>query len=161
MPLKLVDILDIPIRTDGLTRCTNKEKNMNKKGFTLTEILIVLVVAGILLALILPNTLKAIERGNVTALRNDLNTVKVALLMCFTQERNWDSCSTFDNLTGDGRNFLDPEFVANNGLKTPFGVTYQIQADPNGIGGNIACYSGGEDLPAAVTDDVSLIVCGG
>ena len=40
---------------------------MNKRGFTLTEILIVLVVAGILLALILPNTLKAIERANVTA----------------------------------------------------------------------------------------------
>lgn len=68
----------------------------NKKGFTLTEILIVMVVAGILLALILPNTLRAIERGNVTALRNDINSIDTALFMCFSEERNWASC---DSLT--------------------------------------------------------------
>lgn len=118
---------------------------MNKKGFTLTEILIVLVVAGILLALILPNTLKAIERANVTAQESNLNTVQVALFMCFTEERNWGNCDSFQELI-DG-NYLEeiPEH--------PFNGEYTIEADPNGTAGYIACSQGEENFPTDVAPD--------
>lgn len=118
-------------------------KKLNKKGFTLTEILIVLVVAGILLALILPNVIKAIERGNVTAHESNLNTIQVALFMCFTEKRDWDQCSNFTQLT-EGF-FLEAE------PDHPFGGTYSIVDDPNVISGKVACSSAveiqGEELP--------------
>lgn len=132
---------------------------MNKKGFTLTEILIVLVVAGILLALILPNTLKAIERSEVTALRSDLNTVDVALFTCFTEERTWTQCGTLAQLTASGNDYLDLQFVTNNSVNTPFGVTYKVCPDPNGTNANVAGYSGGTNLPTDVTNDTSLPIC--
>ncbi|MGE0268215.1 MAG: competence type IV pilus major pilin ComGC [Candidatus Omnitrophota bacterium] len=120
-------------------------KKLNKKGFTLTEILIVLVVAGILLALILPNVLKAIERGNVTAHESNLNTIQVAMFMCFTEKRVWDQCNDIDQLVTD--NFL--EAVPAH----PFSGTYTIEADPNGTAGFVACSEGEENFPADLAAD--------
>ena len=131
---------------------------MNKKGFTLTEILIVLVVAGILLALILPNTLKAIQRGEVTALRSDLNTIQVALFMCFTELKSWDSCDTLAELASG--EFVDEELTSRPATENPFGVAYDVEEDPDSeTGGQKSCYSGGSDLPDDVTDDTSLNEC--
>ncbi|MCB9771847.1 MAG: prepilin-type N-terminal cleavage/methylation domain-containing protein [Candidatus Omnitrophica bacterium] len=75
----------------------------NKKGFTLTEILIVLVIAGILLALILPNSLKAVQRGNVTANKSDIQSCSTAALICYSENANsWASCDTVAELvSGD------------------------------------------------------------
>ncbi len=121
-----------------------------QKGFTLTEILIVLVVAGILLSLILPNVLKAIERGNVTAHQSNLNTINVALYMCFTENRVWDECDTFGELESGG--FLDSDPSFQDADQHPFGGTYSIEQDPDsGTGGFQACSSAvtvqGEELP--------------
>ena len=118
-----------------------------QKGFTLTEILIVLVVAGILLSLILPNVLKAIERGNVTAHQSNLNTINVGLYMCFTEERDWDACDTLPELTAGNYIPAVPEH--------PFGDDYNIEPDPNGTDGFVACTSdvitvNGEDLPGII-----------
>ena len=130
------------------------KKINEKKGFTLTEILIVLVVAGILLSLILPNVLKAIERGNVTAHQSNLNTINVGVFMCFTETRNWSECGPSLDLLVDG-NYLDavPEH--------PFGFVYELEADPDGTDGFSACSNpgvevNGETLPGTcgtTTDD--------
>ena len=103
---------------------------MNKKAFTLTEILIVMVVAGILLAMILPNTLKAIERAEVTEHRNNLQTGKTAIFMCFTESRDWDDCDSITEL--ESGLFLEPN------MEHPFGGTYKIQDHPT-LTGKIFC----------------------
>jgi general secretion pathway protein G len=109
---------------------------MNRKGFTLTEILIVLVVAGILLALILPNALKAIERGQITQLKSDVNSINTGLYMCFTKERNWDNCDEIGDIT-------DPnELYLKDWPKHPFDGTYSIVDDQN-TSGKRGCASGG------------------
>ncbi len=70
-----------------------------KSGFTLTEILIVLVIAGILLALILPNSLKAIQRGNVVAGDSNIQSCKTAVMVCYAENnRSWAACDTIDKL---------------------------------------------------------------
>lgn len=75
----------------------------NQKGFTLTEILIVLVIAGILLALILPNSLKAIQRSNDVSDESNVQSCKTAVMLCYSENnRNWGSCDTIDKLTTGG-----------------------------------------------------------
>ncbi len=75
----------------------------NKSGFTLTEILIVLVIAGILLALILPNSLKAIDRGNKIAEKSDIQSCKTALMTCYSEnDKDWSKCADITALT-DGK----------------------------------------------------------
>ncbi len=70
-----------------------------KQGFTLTEILIVLVIAGILLALILPNSLKAVARGNTVALASDVKSCSTAALICYSDNSNqWANCDTIAEL---------------------------------------------------------------
>ena len=63
-------------------------KVQQNKGFTLTEILIVLVIAGILLALILPNSLKAVQRGNVVAGTSNVQSCRTAVLTCYSENAN-------------------------------------------------------------------------
>lgn len=118
---------------------------MNKKGFTLTEILIVMVVAGILLALILPNTLKAIERANVTQVKNDVNSIKVAVMMCYTEKRDWNLCDSNTELTtaSAGSN----PFLASYPVHPFSGGTYTIST-PAGVDGRIVCGSSGTNIPA-------------
>lgn len=71
----------------------------NKSAFTLTEILIVLVIAGILLALILPNSLKAVDRGNKIANESDIKSCSTAALLCFSENSNtWNNCDDITKL---------------------------------------------------------------
>ncbi len=128
----------------------------NNKGFTLTEILIVLVVAGILLALILPNALKAIERGNVAQVRSDLHSIDVALFMCRTQKGSWTGCESIDDLT-TAQNGSAPFLAV--APKHPFGGTYSVKQNPNNVDGNVACTEGGNNVPADLTDDETIIKC--
>ncbi len=76
----------------------------NKSGFTLTEILIVLVIAGILLAVILPNATKAIARGNSTAAAATIKSCNAAVVACYaeTNPRTWVSCKDNAGLLAAG-----------------------------------------------------------
>ncbi len=103
----------------------------NKSGFTLTEILIVLVIAGILLALILPNSLKAIQRGNVVSDSSNLQSCSTALMVCYADNnRDWSKCNSISSLTTNAK-YLKSAPVLSSG--TAIGVV----ADPNNTGGFI------------------------
>jgi len=92
--------------------------NMNKKGFTLTEILIVLVIAGILLALILPNSVKAIAKAKTAEGKANSKNCNAAILACYVGEGNdWTNCGSFSNLTSNGYTNID------------FGTTVAISGD--------------------------------
>lgn len=118
---------------------------MSKKGFTLTEILIVMIVAGILLALILPNTLKALERANVTKRNNNLHTIDTAIYMCYSEERDWTNCKDVNYLETNGH--LEPGVIGED----PFGgvySTYDRSNDPNlNIQGFIGCVTTAGTVP--------------
>ena len=95
-----------------------------KKGFTLIELLVVLVVVGILIALILPNTLKAIRQANNKECASNLRSVDTAIQLCYSETRAWSSCDTIAKLvTGK---YLE------NTPACPFNVGYSLITNADG-----------------------------
>ncbi len=76
---------------------------MNKKAFTLTEILIVIVIGIILVALIAPRALRAIAQANYLNDQSNEKTINEAIVMCWTDTRNWGSCDSAAELTTNGK----------------------------------------------------------
>lgn len=53
----------------------------DQRGFTLIEIMVVVVIIGILIGLIAPNVLSRVDGARVTAARTDISTLEQALAM--------------------------------------------------------------------------------
>jgi len=68
------------------------------KGFTLVELLVVLVIIGILVALILPNALRAIRQANVKECASNIRTIDTAIQMFYTENRAWPTAIDTTNL---------------------------------------------------------------
>jgi general secretion pathway protein G len=65
-----------------INRSANQQRNSNRgrQGFTLTELMLVVVIIGILAALVIPKIAGNSERARVTAARADINGgIKAAL----------------------------------------------------------------------------------
>lgn len=109
---------------------------MNKKGFTLTEILVVLIVAGILMALILPNALQSVDKADDVAHEANMKNIDAALMVCYAQNRDdannpgWALCDAADGSELTSGGFLDT-------WPTHPGFTYTVVQDAT-TGGYVA-----------------------
>lgn len=60
-----------------------------KKGFTLVELMVVLVIIGIIIALVVPNTIRAIRVANTKDCANNIRTLETAIQMFYTENGDW------------------------------------------------------------------------
>ncbi len=100
-------------------------RKTNQKGFTIIELLVVIVIIGILVALALPQLFAAQQRGRDTERKNDLKNIKTQLENFYNDNDEYPAgLDEIDELTDE--DVQDP--------KTKNDYTYTA-ADANSEGG--------------------------
>jgi|AntAceMinimDraft_4_1070372.scaffolds.fasta_scaffold04352_3 type II secretion system protein G len=125
----------------------NFPKLRNSKGFTLVELIIVIMIIGILSATILPKIMGAPARARDTGRVKDLDSVSIALNQYYDDNKQFppatDECLTATSVTGAklvsggymlASNFpMDPTATAGVGTCSGLGTYYYSSLPKNGI----------------------------
>jgi len=83
-------------------------KTKKTKGFTLVELMVVLVIIGIIIALVVPNTIRAIRVANTKECANNIRALDTAIQMFYTESGDWpttypdDLVDYMPDANGDG-----------------------------------------------------------
>lgn len=116
-------------------------RKLNQKGFTIIELLVVIVIIGILVALTLPNLFSAQARGRDTDRKNELKNVQTKLETYFNDNGSYpadfaaaqaDAEVTADETTGP-RN--DAYTYTSDGQSYTLSATMENEDDPDSTGG--------------------------
>ena len=129
------------------TASTGLQARRVLRGFTLIELMVVLVIIGVLAALIVPNVLSRTDDARVTAARTDVNNLVQALKLYRLDNQRYPSAEqglqalvtrpTVGAVPANWKPYLDK--LPND----PWGRPYQY-ANP-GVRGEIDVYSLGAD----------------
>ena len=82
-------------------------RSKNTSGFTLLEIIIVVIIIGVLASLALPRFFKTVEFSKGTEALSNLSTLRQSMQRCFLQTSDFTKC------TLNGLDIEDPSTQAN------------------------------------------------
>lgn len=129
-------------------------------GFTLIEIMVVIVILGILAAIVAPNIIGRVEQARITRAKTDIQTIEAALKMYRIDNSRYPT-------TEQGLEALVRKPAGTNLPKyTPGGYLERLRVDPwnspyqylyPGQNGRVDIYSFGADgLPGGADGDADI-----
>lgn len=134
---------------------------MNKqrqRGFTLLEIMVVIVILGILASLVVPNLMGNKEKADrqkavsdITALENALDMYKLDNSIYPNTEQGLDALVSKPTSQPEPRNYRDDGYIKRL-PKDPWGNDYQLVSP--GEHGKLDVFSMGLDGEAGTDDDI-------
>ena len=146
-PNRCEKILKTRAGSSPLTPLRQRLRKSQRSGFTLIELMVVLVIIGVLAALIVPNVLDRADDARVTAARTDVNNLMQALKLYKLDNQRFPSAEqgllaltakpTVGTIPPNWKPYLDK--LPND----PWGHAYQY-ANP-GVKGEIDVFSYGAD----------------
>ncbi|MBQ6773622.1 MAG: type II secretion system protein [Synergistaceae bacterium] len=127
-----------------------KERITQKsKGFTLVELLIVIVVIGILSAMMMLSSSEAVSSAKATAIVSDMRNIKTAALAYFADHPDDYITKKADKgqkIEGDN-GVWDEIMNYLNGKDFPNKKSYKLQASDDGSSWYVVCNVGGNNNP--------------
>jgi prepilin-type N-terminal cleavage/methylation domain-containing protein len=70
---------------------------LNKKGFTLLELMIVVIVIGILAAIAMPRYIDTIERARMAEALSNLDVIRASEKRYWAEQLGWSGTGTYTN----------------------------------------------------------------
>ena len=129
-----------------------------QRGFTLLEIMVVIVILGILASMVVPNLMGNKEKADrqkavsdITALENALDMYKLDNSLYPNTEQGLDALVTKPTSQPEPRNYRDDGYIKRL-PKDPWGNDYQLVSP--GEHGKIDVFSMGLDGEAGTDDDI-------
>ena len=128
----------------------------NSQGFTLIEILLVVIIIGILVSLVAPRLAGRSEEARVQAAKSDISG-GIALALDLYEVDNGSYPRSLDGLvakSGDAANWKGP-YLKKGIPKDPWGNPYVYRMPGQQNTGSFDLFSGGPDKQVGTEDDIS------
>lgn len=137
----------------------NSSKVITKtKGFTLLEVMVVIVILGVLASMVVPNLIGSQDRANMQKAVSDVNALETSLSMYKldnynlpTTEQGLEALTTETDVEPLPRRFPEDGYIKRL-PKDPWGNEYQL-LNP-GENGKYDIFSMGPDGEAGTEDDI-------
>ena len=123
-------------------------KKMNKKGFTIVELVIVIAVIAVLAAVLIPTFGGMIDRANASNALNTAKNVHTSILYSLDADEidDFDACIVV--VDGEDTYYV---IATENGIQGKADTTVPTGFDIEGDDATYVAKSGIKDLPAGVT----------
>ena len=117
-----------------------KKLMVNQKGFTIMELVVVIIILGVLVAIALPRYFALADDAQQAACLANMKSIEAAIMMEYSDQLLGGAAVTLANIVtqynGDPGSF----FVTNTAPREPAGGSYTVVANGNQL--TVTCSSG-------------------
>jgi general secretion pathway protein G len=149
----------LPVTSPGTTsgiNVTNIRKSNKFKGFTLIEVMVVVVILSILAAIIVPKIMDRPEQARITKAKSDIRALEAALnlyrldnMIYPTTEQGLEALVSKPNSSPEARNWKEGGYL-DRLPADPWGNTYMYLSP--GTHGTVDIYTAGLDMQSSDDD---------